>query len=176
MTSLRPLNGAIQPGAAVRGAWMLQNGYPAPTVTLVLTQVYALATDQSPSVIAATECRPCIHHGQPQAFKRRNSAGVQRCGGRGCAERLPSPTGTRVLNRDYAPATDQSPPAIAANESRPCTHHDQPQAFKRRNSAGCSSAGGVDVAEWLPSPHSNPRLDSSLRARNGSEPLGDCGN
>ena len=51
----------------MRGAWRLQS-YPAPTGTLVLTRVYAPATDQSPPAIAATESMPCIHHFQPQAF------------------------------------------------------------------------------------------------------------
>ena len=41
---------------------------------------------------------------------------------------------------------------------------------------GCSCAGGVDAAESYPAPIGTPRLDSGLRARHRSEPLGDCGN
>ena len=149
MASFWPLNGAIQPGVQrCRGGGCCRVATQPPQEPLVLTRVYAPATDQSPPAIAATESRPCINHGQPQAFKRRNSAGEQLCGGRECCQvATQPPQEPLVLARVYAPATDRSPPAIAATESRPCINHGQPQAFKRRISAAVQRCGGRGCVE-----------------------------
>ena len=71
----------------------------------------------------------------------------------------------------------RSPPEIAATECRPCIHHGQLLAFKRRNSAGGAAVpGGWMLQSSYPAPTGTPRLDSGLRARHRSEPPGDCGN
>ena len=126
-----------------RGRGCCREATQPPQAPLVLTRGYASITDGTPPAIAATESRPCINHGQPQAFKRRDSAEAQLCGGRGCCrEATQPPQAPLVLTRGYASITDGTPPAIAATESRPCINHGQPQAFKRRDSAEAQLCGG----------------------------------
>ena len=76
MASIRALRGKIHPGLQLCGGVDDASGSVAtqpPRLPCLDSGVYAPITGQTRLAIAATECRPIIHHGQHQSLTRQNS-------------------------------------------------------------------------------------------------------